>query len=205
MSTIGAQAHLVGIFNPQHYDAAEFDEPTRRVLLATIAWFEAKGKQALTSESLTEEWYADFDLKVHAAVRLIRLALPGLRAAGGGSIVNVLNTGAKTPPARSLPTTASRAAGLAITKALSKELGPEQIRVNAIMIGLIESGQWRRLAISRGVSLDELYREMSAATPLGRVGTGAEFADLASFLLSARAAFITGTAINLDGGSASAS
>ena len=58
--SIGAPAHTTGLFNPKSYDAAEFDEPTRRVLLATIAWFEAKGKVAVTSESLTDEWYADF-------------------------------------------------------------------------------------------------------------------------------------------------
>lgn len=48
------------LLNPAVYDAAEFDAPTRRVLLATIAWFEAKGKVRLTSETLTDEWYADF-------------------------------------------------------------------------------------------------------------------------------------------------
>ena len=53
MSALDAPATYTGLLNPKHYDAAEFDEPTRRVLLATIAWFEAKGKQALTRESLT--------------------------------------------------------------------------------------------------------------------------------------------------------
>src|SRR4051795_13719443 len=60
MTTIGAPASTVGLLNPKHYEAAEFDEPTRRLLLATIAWFEGKGKAAVTSESLTDEWYADF-------------------------------------------------------------------------------------------------------------------------------------------------
>jgi NAD(P)-dependent dehydrogenase (short-subunit alcohol dehydrogenase family) len=147
-----------------------------------------------------EEWDYDIDLKVRAAVRLIRLALPHMRSAGGGSIVNVLNIGAKAPGANSLPTTASRAAGLAITKALSKELAPANIRVNAVLIGSIESGQGRRRAAATGQSEEQLYAEMAKSIPLGRVGTGEEFADLVSYLLSARSSFVTGTAINLDGG-----
>jgi NAD(P)-dependent dehydrogenase (short-subunit alcohol dehydrogenase family) len=147
-----------------------------------------------------DEWAYDLDSKVMAAVRLIRLALPHLRAAGSGAIVNVLNTGARAPAAASLPTTASRAAGLAVTKSLSKELGPDNIRVNAIMIGLVDSGQWRRRSEATGRSLDDLYSEMARGIPLGRVGRSEEFADLAAYLLSRRASYVTGCAVNLDGG-----
>src|ERR1700722_1658415 len=91
-----------------------------------------------------DEWIADLDLKVLAAVRCTRLALPHLIAAGGGAIVNVLTTGARAPGAGSLPTTASRAAGLAIPKAASRDLGGNGIRVNAVLLGLVASGQWRR-------------------------------------------------------------
>jgi NAD(P)-dependent dehydrogenase (short-subunit alcohol dehydrogenase family) len=118
-----------------------------------------------------DEWAYDLNSKVMAAVRLIRLALPHLRAAGSGAIVNVLNTGARAPAAASLPTTASRAAGLAVTKSLSKELGPDNIRVNAIMIGLVDSGQWRRRSEATGRSLEDLYREMARVSPSG--GSGA--------------------------------
>ena len=147
-----------------------------------------------------QAWIADIDLKVMAAVRLIRGALPHMRRAGGGSVVNVVNTLARAPIARSLPTSATRAAGLAITKALSKELGPDNIRVNGVLIGIIESGQWRRRAEKSGISLDEFLRNLASDIPMGRVGTGDDFADLVTFLLSKRSSFITGTAINLDGG-----
>ena len=147
-----------------------------------------------------QAWIADIDLKVMAAVRLIRGALPHMRRAGGGSVVNVVNTLARAPIARSLPTSATRAAGLAITKALSKELGPDNIRVNGVLIGIIESGQWRRRAEKAGISLDEFLRNLASDIPMGRVGTGDDFADLVTFLLSKRSSFITGTAINLDGG-----
>jgi NAD(P)-dependent dehydrogenase (short-subunit alcohol dehydrogenase family) len=149
-----------------------------------------------------EDWIADLDLKVLAAARCTRLAVPHLVAAGGGAIVNVLNVGARAPGAASLPTTASRAAGLAITKAASKDLGRRGIRVNAVLIGLVQSGQWRRRAEATGQSEDELYRQMAEHTdiPLGRVGRSEEFADLAAYLLSDRSSYVTGSAINLDGG-----
>jgi len=150
-----------------------------------------------------EAWIADLNLKVLAAVRCTRLAVPHLAAAGGGSIVNVLNVGAKAAGAGSLPTTASRAAGLAITKAASRDLGEHGIRVNAVLIGLVASGQWRRRAEASGQSEDELYRQLAENTniPLGRVGRSEEFADLAAYLLSDRSSYVTGSAINLDGGS----
>jgi NAD(P)-dependent dehydrogenase (short-subunit alcohol dehydrogenase family) len=150
-----------------------------------------------------DEWVADFNLKVLAAARCTRLAVPHMTAVGGGAIVNVLNIGAKAPGAGSLPTTASRAAGLAITKAASKDLGAHGIRVNAVLVGLVESGQWRRRAEAAGQSQEQHYRQMAenADIPLGRVGRSGEFADLAAYLLSDRSSYVTGSAVNLDGGS----
>lgn len=151
--------------------------------------------------SSDEAWVGDFELKVLAAVRLARLAAPHL-AREGGAIVNVLAISAKAPGANTTPTSASRAAGLALTKALSRELGPAGVRVNAVLIGLIESGQWARRARDSGVELEAFYRSMAdgAGIPLGRVGRASEFADLCAFLLSARASYVTGCGINLDGG-----
>lgn len=157
----------------------------------------ANGKVEAVSD---DDWSYDLDLKVKAAVRLIRLVLPHMRGRGGGSIVNVLNIGAKAPAAGSLPTAASRAAGLAITKALSKELGPDNIRVNAVLIGFVESGQTRRRSEATGRSMESLYAEQAKLVPLGRVGKGSEYADLVSYLLSERSSYVTGSAINLDGG-----
>ena len=147
-----------------------------------------------------DDWRDDLELKLIAAVRLIRLALPHLRVSSAAAIVNVLNIGAKNPKANSLPTTATRAAGLAMTKALAAEFARDGIRLNAIMVGLIESGQWVRRADETGVTLEQFYASQAQGIPLGRVGTPSDFAALASFLLSPRAAFITGSAVNLDGG-----
>ena len=91
---------------------------------------------------------------------------------------------------------------MALMKALSKELAPDGIRVNAVLIGLIESGQWVRIAEGSGLALGDFYERFAAdaGVPLGRFGRTAEFADLGCYLLSARASYVTGTAINLDGG-----
>lgn len=148
-----------------------------------------------------EEWDEDLRLKLHAAARLCRLTL-GHLAEQGGSIVNVLAVGGKAPGASSMPSSVSRAAGMALTKALSKEAGPSGVRVNAVLIGLVESGQWERLAEASGRPVAEVYAAMAknADIPLGRVGKAEEFADLVAFLLSPRAGYVSGTAINLDGG-----
>ena len=149
-----------------------------------------------------EQWAEDIELKVMAAVRLSRLVLPHLRAAGGGRIVNVLNTAAKAPAAASAPTSVTRAAGLALTKVLSKEFAADGVLVNAILIGLIRSDQWQRRWENEGRkgTIEDLYAQMARNVPLGRVGTEQEFGDLVAFLLSDRAGFITGCGINLDGG-----
>lgn len=146
-------------------------------------------------------WEEDLALKLMGAVRLTRLALPALRESRG-VVLNTLAISGKAPDALSTPTSVSRAAGLALTKALSRELAPEGIRVNAVLIGVIESGQLERYAADAGITPREYYERMvsSSRIPLGRVGHPEEFASLASFLLSARASYVTGTAINLDGG-----
>lgn len=146
-------------------------------------------------------WESDFQLKLMAAVRLTRLALPELRETQG-SILFTLAISAKTPGGSSEPSSVTRAAGMALMKALSKELAPDGVRANAVLIGLIESGQWVRAAERTGESLDQFYARFAkdAAIPLGRFGSAEEFADLGCFLLSPRASYLTGVAINLDGG-----
>jgi NAD(P)-dependent dehydrogenase (short-subunit alcohol dehydrogenase family) len=152
------------------------------------------------------DWQEDLDLKFFAAIRTVRLAVPHMRQVGGGRIVNIVNLGGKQPGARSVPTSVSRAAGIALTKALSKDLAADRITVNAVCIGLIKSAQhersWRREG-SVG-TLEDWYGEHGKNIPLGRVGEAEEVGNLVVFLASERAAYITGTAINIDGGTSGA-
>ena len=164
------------------------------ILLNNAGTSAAKGLEEVDDTA----WYADIDLKLMAAVRLCRAAIPLMRSRGGGAIVNATIVGGKAPPARGLPTTVTRAAGINLTKSLANQYAADRIRVNTICIGLIKSAQWQRRAGERPVG--ELYAEMGRRVPLGRMGEAEEYADLVAFLVSARAAFITGTAINLDGG-----
>jgi NAD(P)-dependent dehydrogenase (short-subunit alcohol dehydrogenase family) len=155
-----------------------------------------------TLESVDDAaWEGDLQLKLMSAIRLTRLALPLLRASRG-AVLFTLAMAAKAPGGGSEPSSVSRAAGMALMKALSKELAPDGIRVNAVLIGLIESGQWVRAAAGSGLELSEFYERFArdAGIPLGRFGRSEDFADLGCFLLSTRASYLTGTAVNLDGG-----
>jgi NAD(P)-dependent dehydrogenase (short-subunit alcohol dehydrogenase family) len=152
-------------------------------------------------ESVTDDiWQADFELKLFGAIRLARLAIPHMKQQGGGRIVNITNIGAKQPRAKSMPTTVTRAAGLAFTKALSKEFAPHQILVNTVCIGLVRAGQHERKAAKAGIAVEQLYANMAKDIPLGRVGRAEEVANAIAFLASEAASYITGTSINLDGG-----
>ena len=154
---------------------------------------------AASLEALDDEaWQQDIDLKLMAAVRLCRRMVPVMRERGGGSIVNATIVGGKAPAARSLPTSVTRAAGINLTKSLANEYAGANIRVNTVCIGLLKSAQWERRAGNRPA--EDLYAEMAARVPLRRIGEAEEYADLVAFLVSARTAYITGTAINLDGG-----
>jgi NAD(P)-dependent dehydrogenase (short-subunit alcohol dehydrogenase family) len=154
-------------------------------------------------EQITDfDWQEDLDMKFFAAIRLARLCVPHMKAVGGGSIINVLAIGGKTPAAGSMPSTVSRAAGMALTKAQSKDLGKDNIRVNGVLIGLVESDQWVRRAAQNNQTLEGLYAQLPKDNniPLARVGKAAEFGDFIAFLVSPRAAYISGCAINFDGG-----
>ncbi len=155
------------------------------------------------SEELTDEmWQADLDLKLFAQIRFCRLLFPQMKQRKWGRIISVLNIGAKAPGADSAPTSVSRAAQMAFTKALSMEGAPHNVLVNSLHVGVIVSDQIvRRYNRERpNVSLDEFIAQAGRAVPLGRMGRAEEFANVACFLASDAASYVTGCAINVDGG-----
>ena len=152
-------------------------------------------------EEITDEvWREDIDQKVFAAIRLTRLAWPGMKSRRWGRVINVLNIGAKAPRKGQRPTTISRAAGMALTKVLAHEGAPHNILVNAMLVGFIESDQHVQRAKQEGIALADYYARRAKEIPLGRTGRAEEFANLACFLASDAASYVTGTAINVDGG-----
>ena len=166
-------------------------------ILVNNAGTSARGKFTELDDAT---WSADLELKVFGAIRCTRLAVPHMKKQGSGCIVNITISSAKQPGAGSMPTSVSRAAVLAITKALSKEYAADNIRVNTVCIGKIKSGQHERRFSRQGVGADEYYRQAARDIPLGRVGEAEEVADVIAFLVSDAASYVTGTSVHLDGG-----
>jgi len=152
-------------------------------------------------EEITDEvWREDLDQKLFAAIRLTRLVWPQMKERRWGRVINVLNIGAKAPRAGSAPTTISRAAGLALTKVLAHEGGPHNVLVNAMLVGFIEADQHVQRARKAGIPLEQYIAGRTKDIPLRRIGKAEEFANLACFLASDAASYVSGTAINVDGG-----
>jgi NAD(P)-dependent dehydrogenase (short-subunit alcohol dehydrogenase family) len=152
-------------------------------------------------EEITDEvWREDFDQKLFAAIRLTRLAWPQMKARRWGRVINTLNIGAKAPRPGSAPTSITRAAGLALTKVLAGEGAPHNVLVNALLVGFIEADQHVQAAKQAGIALDDYVAKRAKEIPLGRIGRAEEFANIACFLASDAGSYVTGTAINVDGG-----
>ena len=177
-------------------DVAHPTDLERFVSAAADAWQQIDGlvnnagrSSAMSFDSLRDEYLEDdLELKVFASVRMIRLALSLLRRSTAPSVVNVLSIGAKAPTPRSTPTTISPCRRAALPKVLAGELGPDGIPVNAICVGLVESGQWVRLSERLGIPVPEVQASLlrEAGAPISRIGRSDEFGDLAAYLLSAR-------------------
>src|SRR5213080_3481623 len=155
------------------------------------------------SETITDEmWQADLDLKLFAQIRFCRILIPQMKERKWGRIISVLNIGAKAPGADSAPTSVSRAAQMALTKAMSQEGAPHNVLVNSLHVGVIVSDQIRRRYDRErpNVSFEQYVAEAGKSVPMGRMGKAEEFANVATFLASDAAGYVTGCAINVDGG-----
>lgn len=157
-------------------------------------------------DTLTEQdWYRAVDLTLMSAVRLTKLALPHLRAAGGGRIINLTSIAVREPVRNLMLSNAIRAAVAGWSKTLAQELAADNILVNCVAPGRIDTERVRELdqanAAARGITYEEARAEQERAIPLGRYGTPEEFASVVAFLASDKASYITGTTIYVDGGS----
>src|SRR4029077_7643644 len=124
--------------------------------------------QAMPFEKLTDEiLHDDLELKLFAAVRLIRLVAPQMKERRWGRIINVLNIGAKATRPNSMPTSVSRAAGMPMTRALSSELPPRMMLGNAMLLGFIEADQHVQAAKNANIPLADYYSAREKEIPLG--------------------------------------
>lgn len=142
-----------------------------------------------------EDWHKDIDVKLMAQVRMARRVLKDMP--DGGRIVNLSAIFGKEPNPRFFASSVNRAACTSFTKTLAKELASRCIRVNAVSIGFVHSGQWEGRP-------DEFFQEIVERfeVPLGRFGEAEEAANAVLFLLSHPASYLTGVVLDVDGGMA---
>jgi NAD(P)-dependent dehydrogenase (short-subunit alcohol dehydrogenase family) len=142
-----------------------------------------------------EEWRRAVDVNLTAAFLCIQAALPAMKANRYGRVVNLSSTAGKSVSTLGgAHYTASKAGLLGLTRAAAKELGPLGITVNAVCPGLIDT------ELTREHATPEQLAVHARTFPVPRLGTAAEVAELISFLASERAGYITGAAIDINGG-----
>ena len=149
-------------------------------------------------------WKTVFDQLVLSAVRMVRLAVPSMKTRGGGSIVIATSSAVKEPvPGIALSNIVRSSVG-AMSKTLSNELAADNIRVNHLLPGRIDTDRVRELDTIRsratGTSPEHVRADWDKTIPLGRYGTPEEFAAGAVFLFSDAAKYITGASLQVDGG-----
>jgi 3-oxoacyl-[acyl-carrier protein] reductase len=151
-----------------------------------------------------EAWRSATELTFISVVKLIHAALPYLRESSRAAILAIQSMSVKQPVPNLTLSNAIRPAVIGLTKTLSLELGPEGIRVNSILPGITNTQRIDHLATLRAeqnaTTSDEERRKMGAAIPLQRIGTPEEFGNVAVFLCSPAAGFVTGVAMPVDGG-----
>jgi 3-oxoacyl-[acyl-carrier protein] reductase len=149
-------------------------------------------------------WQSAFELLLLSTVRLVRLAVPVMASRGGGSIVVSTSSAVKEPIANLALSNVMRASVGALAKTLSNELAAQNIRVNHLLPGRIDTDRVRQLDTARskqaGISVEEQRSRTEKTIPLGRYGVAEEFAKAAAFLLSDASAYTTGASLQVDGG-----
>jgi 3-oxoacyl-[acyl-carrier protein] reductase len=165
----------------------------------------AGGPPAGNFEAFDDDtWQHAVELSFLSHVRLIRAALPSLRKSTAPSVLTLTSITVKQPLPNLILSNSVRMATAGLTKSLAQELGPEGIRFNSILPGWTITERVQNLISQRaevnGTHPEEEFQKQTAAIPLRRMGTPEEFANVAAFLLSPAASYITGVMLPVDGG-----
>lgn len=150
------------------------------------------------------DWESAFQLSFMSTMRMTREAVPHMRKVGGGRVINITSYSVKEPIAGLVLSNAIRSGVIGMAKTLSRELAKDNILINNVCPGRIDTERAQKLNRARAERMkrpvEEINQQMAAEVPLGRYGTAEEVADLIVFLGSDRASYVTGTTIQIDGG-----
>ena len=149
-------------------------------------------------------WQNAVDLLLFSTLRMVRAAVPSMKARGGGSILMSTSASVKEPIPNLGLSTVLRASVSALSKTLALELAADKIRVNQIIPGRIDTDRVKQLdeiaGKKQGITADEAKTKSMATIPMGRYGEAPEYGRVAAFLLSDAAAYMTGATVQVDGG-----
>lgn len=154
-----------------------------------------------------DDWRELFELNLMSAVRCSRLVIPPMRERGDGRIVMISSAAAKYPTPDLIDYSASKAAMIAVGKALANKYGRDGVLVNSVLPGLVDTPMWDRatqeISDATGREPEAIRSDIAKDVPVGRYGHPEEVADVVTFLCSSRASYINGTTITVDGGAGS--
>ncbi|MFN0070139.1 MAG: SDR family NAD(P)-dependent oxidoreductase [Chloroflexota bacterium] len=147
--------------------------------------------------STDDDWQQSLELTLFPSIRMSRLAVPIMKGRGGGAIVMIASIYGRESGGRATYN-ASKAAEISLAKSMARELAPDNIRVNSVAPGSIifPGGSWERRQQADPVAIQKMIDD---DLPFGRFGAPDEVADVVTFLVSPRAAWIAGACITVDG------
>jgi 3-oxoacyl-[acyl-carrier protein] reductase len=151
-----------------------------------------------------EQWLAGVESTLMNVVRLSRLVIPGMQQRKWGRIIHLTSLVAKQPVDELTISSTLRAGLSGLTKTMANQLGPDNITVNAVLMGHILTDRQQHLADVRtkeqGITHEQYFERQSAEIPLRRIGEPREVGEVVAFLASERASYVTGVSLQIDGG-----
>jgi 3-oxoacyl-[acyl-carrier protein] reductase len=192
---VGVPAQAEGLVERVHHELGRLD----------VLFCNASGPPAAPfSHQSGEAFHRAVELNLLSTIHLARAAVPIMRKLQWGRIICLASVAAKQPLPGLILSTTARAGVLGFAKALADEVAAEGITVNVVCPGFIATERITELTETRAKReqrrSQEVMREMVAGIPLGRMGRTDELAASVAFLASERASYITGTALQVDGG-----